>query len=95
MKWEEQGDNLDKIIKKIFSLQRRAAKSGNYICPDCGGRMEFTDEHESFLECSECGYFMETEEYGFEGREDYDDIMSRLYPRQEDIDPDYDPDDDF
>ena len=95
MKWDEKGDKLDKIIKKILSLQDKAMKSGRYICPECGGRMSFTDDYESSLECDECGYYMDVEEYGFKGREDYNDIMSRLYPRQEDVDPDYDPDDDF
>jgi transcription initiation factor IIE alpha subunit len=50
--------------------------SGNYICNECGGKMEFEDEFEDTLICSQCGHSVCLDEYGYEYEGGYDD----LYP---------------
>ena len=61
--------------------QVEAMFSHNYICPKCGGKMEFEDEYEDILICTKCNHDMELDRYGFESDEEYD----ALYPRKEDL----------
>lgn len=61
--------------------QRKAMISGQYICPECGGLMEFEDEWEDTLICSHCGHSVELEKYGCEGDEKYE----NLYPTREEV----------
>lgn len=55
--------------------------TGQYICSECGGLMEFEDEWEDTLVCPECGHSVDLEHYGFENDEDYD----ALYPTKDEI----------
>lgn len=52
--------------------------SRNYICPSCGGQMEFEDSYESMLVCPSCGESMDLDDYGTEGGD-------LLYPTMEDV----------
>ena len=62
-------------------LLKEALFSGNYICSQCGARMEFEDEYEETLVCPECGYDVALERYGFESDEEY----NALYPTKEEV----------
>lgn len=66
------------FFNELLSL---ALESGQYICSECGGMMEFEDEDEDILVCPSCGHSVELEHYGFED-EEYD----SLYPTKEDLD---------
>ena len=69
----------------IFSSMLKAALfSHEYICDECGERMEFEDENESILVCPNCGNSMELEHYGLTD-EEYND----LYPSEDEFDEDY------
>ncbi len=50
----------------IFSdALREALFTGNYICPDCGARMEFEDDKtRDILVCNSCGNSMDLYDYG-------------------------------
>lgn len=58
-----------------------ALLSGKYICSECGAEMEFEDEWEDVLICPECGHSIDSERYGFENDEDYDE----LFPTKEEV----------
>ena len=58
---------------------REALFTGNYICPKCGGRMEFEDKiWRDTLVCPACGESMDLDEYGLEEGEN-------LYPTLEEV----------
>lgn len=50
----------------------------DYICPECGGKMEFEDSNEDILICPSCGNSMELDEYG-------SDPYENLYPTKEEL----------
>ena len=52
---------------------------GDYICSQCGAKMEF--ENEDSLVCSKCGHSLDYDRYGHEDDEDYD----ALYPSEEEF----------
>lgn len=79
----------DEIYRMGLEEQSLAEDTGIGFCYKCGGVMEF-DSFGSTLICSSCGHEVSLENYGFEGYEDYEFIS---YPRQEEVDPDYKPDD--
>lgn len=56
----------DKLVEGLLT--------GNYICSECGGVMEFEDSNEDILVCPKCGHSVELEEYGFESPEDYENL---------------------
>ncbi len=63
----------DKLSEALFT--------GEYFCPDCGGRMEFEDKKwRDTLVCPACGNSMDLDHYGFTD-EEYDD----LYPTKDEI----------
>lgn len=70
----------------------KAMTSGDYICSECGNKMEFEDEHEDILVCAKCGHSVDLDDYGCEGDEEYE----NLYPTREEVlgiaDEDDDPD---
>lgn len=58
---------------------KKALFTGEYICPNCGGRMEFEDEKwRDTLVCPACGESMDLDEYGLKGNE-------KLYPTLEEV----------
>lgn len=63
----------DKLAEALFS--------GNYVCSECGAKMEFEDEYEDILVCPTCGHSVELDRYGAENDEDYD----ALYPTKEEV----------
>lgn len=68
----------DKLSEALFT--------GEYICPDCGGRMEFEDEKwRDTLVCPACGNSMDLDHYGFTD-EEYED----LYPTEDEVVDRYD-----
>lgn len=84
---------------------------GNYICDECGSKMEFEDSTEDTLVCPNCGYSTDLDEYGQDDdSDDYsqeviypedlwsdeeDDIKINLYAEDEDDDDDDDYDDEY
>lgn len=61
---------------------REALFTGEYLCPECGGRMEFEDEKwRDTLVCPSCGNSMDLDEYGLSGEDEY----SNLYPTEKDV----------
>ena len=62
--------------------QRVALLTGNYICSQCGTKMEFEDEYEDILICPICNHSIDGDQYGFENDEAYE----ALYPTREEID---------
>ncbi|GHV42178.1 hypothetical protein FACS189490_10570 [Clostridia bacterium] len=67
-----------------------AMQTGNYICSECGGAMEFEDEWEETLVCLACGHEVDIERYGYSDDEEYD----ALYPTREEVMGDEDDEDD-
>lgn len=66
----------------IFNEKRiEAMFSGDYICSECGAKMEFEDEWEDTLVCPQCGHGVDLEHYGFESDEEYE----ALYPTREEV----------
>lgn len=64
----------DKLKEALFT--------GDYICPRCGGKMEFEDEKwRDTLVCPSCGNSMDLDEYGFTDEESY----NNLYPTIEEV----------
>lgn len=61
--------------------QVEAMFSRNYICNECGTKMEFEDEWEDTLVCPECGHSIDPEHYGFENDEEYE----AQYPTKEEV----------
>lgn len=64
------------------------SKSKEYVCPECGGAMEFEDESCDTLVCPSCGNDVDFDHYGLTN-EEYDD----LYPLPDDDEDDEDEDD--
>ena len=61
---------------------RKALFTGDYICPECGGRMKFENKKwRDTLVCLSCGNSMDLDEYGLSSEEEY----SNLYPTEKDI----------
>lgn len=58
---------------------RRALFTGEYICPECGGRMQFENEYAETLVC-DCGHSMPLEHYGASEEE----ICRMLHPKSPD-----------
>ena len=52
--------------------QVEAMFGGDYICSECGEKMEFEDEWEETLVCPNCGHDIDLEHYGFESDEEYE-----------------------
>ena len=47
----------EKFVMSIFNeKQIEAMFSGEYICRECGAKMEFEDDWCAVLICPECGY---------------------------------------
>lgn len=67
----------EKLIKVLFSR--------DYICDKCGAKMEFEDEWENTLVCTQCGYDIDIDRYGFESDEEYE----ALFPLQDDEEETY------
>lgn len=66
----------------IFNKKQiEAMVSGDYICSECGAKMEFEDEWEDTLVCPNCGHDIDLEHYGFENEEEYE----ALYPTKEEV----------
>lgn len=66
----------------IFNKKQiEAMVSGNYICSECGAKMEFEDEWEDTLICPNCGHDIDLEHYGFENEEEY----IKQYPTEEEV----------
>ncbi len=61
--------------------QIEAMFGGDYICSECGGKMEFEDEWEDTLVCPACGHDIDIERYGFENDEEYE----AQYPTKEEV----------
>ena len=61
--------------------QIEAMFSGEYICRECGAKMEFEDDWCAVLICPECGYEVDIDYYGFESEEEYD----ALFPTKEEL----------
>ena len=61
--------------------QIEAMSGGDYICSECGAKMEFEDEWEDVLICPKCGYETDIDHYGFESDEEYE----ALYPTKEEV----------
>ena len=70
----------------------KAFRTGIYICPKCGKRMQFeNDETRDTLVCLHCGYDMDIDHYGLTD-EEYDNFYptkEQLLGREEDEDDDY------
>lgn len=63
----------EKLVKAMFSRE--------YICNECGEKMEFENERECVLVCSHCGHSVDLDHYGCEDYEDYE----KLYPTREEV----------
>ncbi len=59
---------------------REAMLSGKYICSKCGELMEFEDEFEDILVCSNCGHSVDLDRYGFDDEE-----YEQLYLTREEV----------
>lgn len=59
---------------------KEAMVTGEYICDECGGLMEFEDEWHDTLVCPKCGNSMDIDHYGWTD-EEYED----LYPTEEEV----------
>lgn len=70
--------------------QIEAMFGGDYICRECGAKMEFEDEWEDTLICPKCGFETDSDHYGFDSEEEYE----ALYPTKEEVDRYYEEDDD-
>ena len=57
-----------------------AMKTGIYICPECGKRMEFENSNEDTLVCIHCGHSMDLDHYGYTDEEYAD-----LYPTEDQL----------
>ena len=77
----DKDEEMDELIKIAKKEQHDAFVSGLYFCYKCEGSMEFEDESELTLICPNCGHSVITEEYGFEGLEEYD-IQNYIYQRK-------------
>lgn len=55
---------------------------GGYYCRECNGRMQFEDDSQDYLVCTECGYIIPYERYGIEEDDEYE----AAYPTYEDLD---------
>lgn len=86
---------LGKTIKSTFSQALIDVFEGRagYICDECGGKMEFEDENESILICTQCNRSMELEHYGLTDEEYYDVYGDNRGWNDEDKDDDDDEDD--
>lgn len=63
----------EKLIKAMLSRE--------YICSQCGEKMEFEDEWEDTLICSHCGHSVDLDRYGCEDDEEYE----KIYPTREEV----------
>lgn len=63
------------------AAQIEAFKTGIYICPECGGIMEWEDEWEDTLVCPKCGHSMDSDHYGFASEEEY----NAMYPTKDEV----------
>ena len=63
----------DKLLEGLFG--------GNYICDECGSKMEFEDSMEDTLVCPKCGYSTDLDEYGRD-EDDGDYGEEVIYPEQ-------------
>lgn len=61
-------------------LLKKAMETGEYICDECGGPMEFENEWRDTLVCPKCGNSMDIDHYGLTD-EEYED----LYPTEEEV----------
>lgn len=59
----------------------QALLTREYTCPRCGNLMEFEDGMEETLVCLTCGYNVDSDLYGFDNGETYED----LYPTKEEL----------
>lgn len=60
--------------------QIEAMFGGDYICDQCGGKMEFEDEWEDTLVCPACGYSTDVDHYGYSDEE-----YEALFPTKEEV----------
>lgn len=66
----------------FFNKKRaKAMLTREYVCPECGSCMEFENEMEDTLVCNHCGHSMDSDMYGFENGETFED----LYPTKEEL----------
>ena len=76
------GNGKEILAMSFFNeKQVRAMLTRNYVCDQCGAKMEFENDWEDILVCPKCGYSVETERYGFESEEDYE----ALYPTEDEV----------
>ena len=61
--------------------QIEAMFGGDYICSECGEKMEFEDQWEETLVCPACGHDVAIERYGMERDEEYE----VQYPTREEV----------
>lgn len=64
--------NIDDKLNNAVRLHRSGVSTGWFICPECGGYMNYEDSVEDVLVCEDCGYDMPTERYGFEDPDVWD-----------------------
>lgn len=60
-------------------LMNRALETEDYICPECGAKMEFADD--ITLWCPKCGTEVDYDHYGFADEDEYD----AAYPTREEV----------
>lgn len=66
----------------MFNQKQIDAMFGDdYICSQCGAKMEFEDEWRDNLICPKYGYEVDIDRYGFESEEEYD----ALFPTKEEL----------
>lgn len=58
-----------------------ALRTGKYYCPECGALMEFYDEQEDLLICTNCSKDVPLDMYGFDSLEDYE----KCFPTEDDF----------
>ena len=82
---------LGETVKSNFSKALIDVFEGrsDYICDECGAKMEFEDDDESILLCTKCHKSMPLEHYGLTDEEYYD-----IYGDDHGWNSDYDEDDD-
>jgi transcription initiation factor IIE alpha subunit len=82
----------EKRTMAINEALRKAFETGIYICPECGGQMEFENDLQLTLICTVCNHDMDYDHYGLTD-EEYED----LYPSYEDVcgTEDEEPDEDY
>ena len=61
--------------------QTKAMLNNEYVCSQCGEKMEFEDEWEDILVCPHCGHSVDLDRYGCEDDEEYE----KLYPTREEV----------